>query len=413
MLRKVSLLMLVTVLMTSACGKAAVDLPNSVRQYSLTDLDKRIVAASNSFGLQLYREISRANPDTNVFISPLSVSSALSMAYNGAAGTTEEEMAKTLGLEGMTKTEAGYGYRIALDLLTHPSDTEIGMQVANSLWMRKGVPFHDAYVQQSKADYAAEVSELIFSSPSAARTMNRWVKNKTNGKITEMVDNIKPQSVLYILNAVYFEGMWTNPIIPESTKSSEFHTSATERVTVRMMTSGGQYEYVQADGYQAVRLPFGKKESVSMVILLPDEEMELEGLQEKLAEDTTRLTEPYKKRPGRVELPRVSIEYEAGLNDPLKMMGMKEAFVPNSADFSSMAPAPPNLFINSVTHKTFLEITEQGTVAAAATKVEMLAGSAPPEDPFHMTMDRPFVLAIVDHDTDSILFVGTIMNPNG
>jgi serine protease inhibitor len=201
--------------------------------------------------------------------------------------------------------------------------------------------------------------------------------------------------------------------LPESTMPSKFHTSASETVSVNMMARGGQYEYVQVDGYQAIRLPFGKKASVSMVILLPDEYEGLVTLQEKLAEDPTRLTQPFEKRPGRVELPRVNIEYQTSLNDSLQRIGMNEAFIPNSADFSGIAPTPPNLFINSVSHKSFLEMTEQGTVAAAATKVEMLAGSAPAEDPFHMTMNRPFLLAIVDNETDSILFVGTIMNPNG
>ncbi|WP_373233361.1 serpin family protein [Cohnella sp.] len=413
MFRRIILLLLVIALLGSACGKAAVDEEKGVRQYTLTDLDKRVVEASNSFGMRLYREISRANPNMNVFISPLSISSALSMVYNGASGTTLEEMAKSLGLDGMTKKESGHGYRVALDLLTHPADEEIGLTVANSLWMRKGKTFHETFVQQSRDDYAAEVSELIFSSPNAARTMNRWVKNRTNGKIPDIVDNVKPQSVMYVLNAVYFEGKWTEPFLPDSTTSGEFQTLASETVPVKMMARGGQYEYVQADGYQAIRMPFGKKASVSMVILLPDEVEGIVSLQEMLAEDTTRLTKPFEKRPGRVELPRVHIEYEASLKESLRTIGMKEAFIPIRADFSSIAPTPPNLFINNVTHKTFLEITEQGTVAAAATTVEMLAGSAPAEAPFHMIMNRPFVLAIVDHDTDSILFVGTIMNPNG
>lgn len=413
MFRRVSLLMLVTVLVSSACGKAAVNEQQNVRQYSMADLDKRVVAASNTFGLQLFREISRVNPNKNVFISPLSISSALSMTYNGSSGETAAEMGKVLGINTMTNGEAGRGYRVALDLLTHPTDEEIGLTVANSIWMRKGERFHEAFIKQSKKDYNAEVSELIFSSPNAARTMNRWVKDKTKGKIPEIVDNIKPQSVLYLLNAVYFEGKWKEPFLTESTTSGIFYPSASETVDVKMMGRGGQYEYEQIDGYQAIRMPFGKKDSASMVIMLPDEAGGLEALQEKLAKDPARLTRAFDIRSGRLELPRVHIEYQESLNESLRMLGMNNAFDPIAANFSNMAPIPPNLFINSVTHKTFLEITEQGTVAAAATKVEMLAGSAPPEEPFHMTMNRPFVLAIVDHETGSILFIGTIINPRG
>jgi serine protease inhibitor len=411
------MLLLAVTLMGTACQKESVavdiDTEKNVRQFALTDLDPRMIAAANSFGLQLYREISQAHPNSNVFISPLSVSSALTMAYNGASGTTADEMAKSLRIDALTKKEVGHGYRVALDLLTHPQDTEIDLEIANSLWMRRGKTFHENFVQQSKEDYAAEVSELIFSSPNAARTMNRWVKNKTHGKIPNIVDNIKPQSVLYLLNAVYFEGKWSDPFLAESTTSSEFHPSDSEQLTVKMMARGGQYEYDHTDGYQAIRLPFGKTASVSMIVLMADENEGLEALQEKLAEDPTRLTKPFELRQGRVELPRVHIEYETNLSASLQKMGMNEAFNADLGNFSSMAPSPPNLFINEVRHKTFLTITEQGTVAAAATIVDMLAGSGPPEDPFHMIVNRPFVVAIVDHETDSILFVGTISNPNG
>jgi serine protease inhibitor len=419
MVRKLSFLMLSVMLLCTSCASSMKEQvkpeesEKKVRQFSITNLDPRIVKASNSVGLQIYREITLAQPGQNVFMSPLSVSSALAMVYNGAAGATETAMATALGLNEMTKEEVGQGYRTILDLLNHPIDPDLHLAVANSIWMRKGKTFHDDFVQRSKVDYAAEVSVLNFNSPSAIRTMNRWVKDRTNGKIPTIVDNIDPLAVLYVLNAVYFEGKWTEPFLPDSTTVSDFHISATDNVNVKMMSRGGNYEYTEEAGYQVIRLPFGKKTSSSMVILLPDEEDGLIALQERIAADPTLLTTTFNLRQGRLELPRVKFDYKVTLNEMLKTIGMSEAFNPEKADFSAMAPAPPNLFINNVEHKTFLEINEQGTTAAAATKVEILVGSAQPDNPFHMTVNRPFLIAIVDQETGSILFVGTVVNPNG
>jgi serine protease inhibitor len=419
MVRKLSFLMLSVMLLCTSCASSMKEQvkpeesEKKVRQFSITNLDPRIVKASNSVGLQIYREITLAQPGQNVFMSPLSVSSALAMVYNGAAGATETAMATALGLNEMTKEEVGQGYRTILDLLNHPIDPDLHLAVANSIWMRKGKTFHDDFVQRSQEDYAAEVNVLDFNSPSAIQTMNRWVKDHTNGKIPSIVDNIDPLSVLYVLNAVYFEGKWTEPFLPDSTRVSDFHISATDTVNVKMMSRGGNYEYMEEAGYQAIRLPFGKKTDSSMVILLPNKDEGLIALQERIAADPTLLTTTFNLRQGRLELPRVKFDYKVTLNEMLKTIGMSEAFNPEKADFSAMAPAPPNLFINNVEHKTFLEINEQGTTAAAATKVEILVGSAQPDNPFHMTVNRPFLIAIVDQETGSILFVGTVVNPNG
>jgi serpin B len=280
--------------------------------------------------------------------------------------------------------------------------------------MREGVPFHESFVQQSLTDYSAEANQLDFDSSNAAKKINSWVERHTDGHIKEMVKDISPNSVLYLLNAVYFEGAWTEPFRSESTNRAEFYLSDEEAVTVEMMSKGGHYEYAQKDGYEAVRLPLGKGESASLVIFLPDSNRgALHTLQEKLAADPSLVTEPFDIRSGIVDLPKVKIEYSVDLNEDLKGLGMGKAFDPIRADFSRMAPEPPNLFISKVEHKTTLDINEEGASAAAATKVEMMEGAAQPENPFHITINRPFILSIVDRDTGTILFVGTIVNPLG
>lgn len=413
---KISLLFIVFALLCTNCEQTSgrVDTDAKVRQYALTDLDKRIVQASNAFGLQLYREVSRSQEGENVFLSPLSISSALAIVYNGAEGNTREAMAKTLGLSEIAREDSSHGYRVLLDLLNHPTDSGVELSVANSIWKRQGNLFHEKFLQQSRTDFNAEVSELDFKSSKSVDTMNNWVKQQTNGKIQDIVEEINPLTMLYVLNAVYFDGVWTVPFLPDSTTKGQFHISPSDVVSVDMMSGGGHFEYVKEAGYEAIKLPFGKQESTSMVILLPEEGAEgLHHLRERLVNDPTLITKPYDVQQGGMQMPKVNFEYDVDLNEMLQALGMSEAYDRVHADFSGMAPEPPNLFIGDVRHKTFLDINEQGTTAAAATKVEMLAGSAPPMDPFQMKIDRPFILSIVDKDTGSILFVGTVVNPKG
>lgn len=240
--------------------------------------------------------------------------------------------------------------------------------------MREGKPFHDSFVQRVADDLFAEAAELDFNNPDSVQTMNDWVKEETSGKITDMVKEIGPETMVYVLNAVYFQGAWTVPFEPSFTKKDEFYGPLGRAIPVDMMAKGGMFEYDVKPDYEAIRLPYGKDESAAMTIFLPNEGVGLDELQRSMADEPNLVTEPFELRQGRVELPRVNFEYQISLNDALIALGMGEAFDPNKADFSLMAPEPPNLFIGKVEHKTFLEMNEQGTTAAAATAIEMEAG---------------------------------------
>lgn len=384
------------------------------RRYQAADLDPRTVAASNAFGLKLFERLREAEPGANVWVSPLSVSSALAVAYSGASGKTAEAMAGTLGLDGLSAKEAGDGYRKLLDLLNRPVDPGIGMATANSLWLKEGVPFRDAYLQDAEADYGAELRTLDFAKKAdALKAMNGWVKERTNGRIQKILEDIDPAAVLYILNAVSYRAAWTKPFNANNTEEAKFHVSETEAIPAMMMAQGGTYEYAETDDYQAIRLPLGKNASAAFVVLLPKPGVTLGSLTDKLADDPALLTADWPRRLGQIELPRFRVEDSSELNDSLKALGMGEAFDPKRASFAGIAPEPPNLYIGRVLHKTFLDVNEDGVEAAAATSVEMLAGAAPAEDPFRMTVDRPFVAAIVDAETGAVLFVGAVANPGG
>ncbi|WP_256757406.1 serpin family protein [Cohnella sp. WQ 127256] len=410
----VNLLVIFTAFVCSSCQNGnTVESVEHQREYTLADLDTRIVEASNRFGLTLFSELSKQKSDDNVFISPLSISSALSLVNEGATGETTKALMKTLELGTMSKEEVGQGYRMLLDLLRSSEDRDVELNVANSIWMREGQKFHEAFVQRSRTSYHAETNQLDFNSPSAVKKMNNWVDQQTNGKIKEMVKVIHARSILYVLNAVYFKGAWSQPFQPQATSEGKFHVPDSEAVSIELMSKSGHFEYTKQPEYEAIRIPFGKKESASMVIFLPEAaEGSVNQVLQKLTADSELITKPFELRQGRVDLPKVKFDYSISLNDALQAMGMGEAFDEVRADFSLMAPQPPNIFISKVDHKTTLEINEQGTEAAAATKVEMLAGSSEPSDPFHMTIDRPFIVAIVDQVTNSILFIGTVVNPN-
>lgn len=411
---------LAAVVACSGCGNSGAgnnpDPQSEKRQvsaYTAQGVDSSLVQASNGFGLSLMEKLMAERPEQNVLLSPLSVSSALALTTTGGAGKTGEEMREALGLGGKTNDEIGEGYRVLLDLLRHPGEEGIRTNVANSLWLNEGKPFLDEFVGRSRDDFGAEVERVDFAAPQTLRTMNEWVENATEGKIKRMLESVEADAAMYVLNAVYFNGAWTTPFNPNRTKDGLFRVSPGDTVSVPMMSGGGRYLYAKKDGYEAIRLPYGKRESAYMAVLMPDEDVPLSELAVRLAENPGLLTESYEARPGSIEVPRLRLEYSEDLVGTLRRAGIAEAFEPDRSDFSAMAPEPPNLFISKVTHRAALAMDEEGTEAAAATVVEMLAGAAPPEEPFEMKVDRPFIAAIVDGGTGCVLFAGAVFDPGG
>ncbi|MFC5467676.1 serpin family protein [Cohnella suwonensis] len=406
----------------AGCGRGeegAILPEKGVRQYSASRLDPAVVDASNRFGLSLYGRLTEAKEsDGNVFMSPLSVSAALALVARGAAGETDAGMSKALGLEGMTNDHIGSGYRVLLDLLRHPNDDDVIMTFASSLWMAGHKMFNPGFISGSVSDYAAETFAYDAEDDSAAKRMNDWAAKRTDGAIKKVIDRIDPNSALYVLNAIDFDGAWTSPFNAAVTNRARFHPTgfpSEEDFFVQMMTQGGLYEYAKLDGYETIRLPIGKKDSAYLAVVLPDKaEDALAKLQAKLAADPKILTGKLESRRGTIELPKTQFAYSANLNEELKAMGMETAFDPLNASFPGINDEPQTLFISNVEHFSSFEMNEDGVSASAATIVEVEVGAAspPPEEPFRMSVDRPFVVGIVDRETGVILFVGTVSNPN-
>ncbi len=375
-------------------------------------LDQRLVDAGNGFGFNLFLSLAESEPQGNLFISPAGIMTALAMTYNGAAGDTERAMAETMMLDQMTLEEVNLAFADLLTILRNP-DPDLELAIANSTWAREGIDFYEDFIDRVVEYFGATAESLDFSRPDAADRINAWVSENTRGAIDGIVDPpIDPDTVLFLINTIYFKGEWNEPFDPELTTNQPFHLPGGEIINHPIMFRNDEFRYFENETMQIVELPYGQNSRVGMYIILPAEEPGLQGLYGELNSDTWQAwTRSLSMQQGQVGLPRFQFEYEKTLNDYLVALGMEPAFNEKVSDFSNMRPEPPNLFISEVKHKTFIEVNEEGTEAAAATSVEMAPTSAPPGEPFVMIADRPFFFAIADNMTGTILFMGSLVTP--
>ncbi|HEV2132360.1 MAG TPA: serpin family protein, partial [Longimicrobiaceae bacterium] len=368
-------------------------------------LDERIVHAYTDFGLRLFGSLAEAAPESNLFVSPTSAAFALAMTYNGAAGETREAMARTLGIAGMSREEVNRANREWLAALANTGDRRVELALANSLWGRQDFPFHNAFFERTREFYSAEVRQLPFDA-AAVRAMNGWVSTQTRGKIDDIIEEIDPLAVLYLLNALYFKGEWQYRFDPAETRNEPFLVPDGRRPIVPLMRQKVMLPYLRAEGFQAVSLPYGSGR-FSMVLVLPDENSSLAAFYARLTpERWNAWMDELRETEVQVFLPRFRLEWEKDLNDVLKAMGMGIAFT-GAADFSEMSPTD-GLLIRKVKQKTFVEVNEQGTEAAAVTVVVIGRTSGPPT----LRLDRPFFYAIRDNATGTLLFLGQVVNPS-
>jgi serpin B len=400
------LLLYITVLVSTA-GCSAVIEP----VYAADKVDTRLVAANTSFAFDLFHTLREESSGENIFISPASISLALAMTYNGAAGDTAAAMTEVLKFQNMSMEEINAAFADLRSILQNP-DPKVELAIANSLWARLGVDFNDDFLERNRDYYGAEVTALDFDLPDATDTINRWVEQQTNNKIKDLIaPPIDPMTVLFLINAIYFQADWQEPFDPKLTREIPFQQTDGSRKNHPVMFRDGDFRYLDGQGFQAVAIPYGETGRLSMYVFLPDPDQSLQSFYGQLSSSNWNTwMESFKEIEGTVGLPRFTFEYESSLNDVLKSLGMGIAFDATAAEFSAMRPVPPRLYIAEVKHKTFVEVNEKGTEAAAATSVEIRTESVN-MDRFNMTMDRPFFFSIVDDQTDSILFMGTVNEP--
>jgi serine protease inhibitor len=417
---RISLALLIGLLGLTACAEAhtprapqastsPVAPSPRLAQTPAPEVSYQLVNANNRFGFQLFKQIlDQADKQGNVFVSPSSVAIALSMTYNGADGTTKTAMAKALQLNKMTLEVLNQENADLINLLKN-ADPQVQLTIANSLWTRQTVTFNPDFLAQTKRFYDAPVNSLDFNNPDATKTINEWVSQTTQGKITQMIDRIQPDQVMFLINALYFKGKWANEFDPKQTVTQPFYLGNGQQKQHPLMTQSDRYAYYENKQFQAVSLPYGNGR-MSLYVFLPKPNQKLSTFYKSLtAENWQTWMTLFSKRDGRVQLPKFKLEYEIELKQALSALGMAVAFDPNRANFANLSPM--TTVISQVKHKTFVEVNEVGTEAAASTSVGISVTSAPAIPPFQMTVDRPFFCAIRDNQTGTLLFMGSIVNP--
>ena len=372
---------------------------------ALSPAELRMVDAANQFGFDLLRRARGGGPKDNLFLSPVSVSMALGMTLNGAGNATFDSMRTAMRLAGATLDVINAGYRNLIDLL-RGLDPSSQFQIANSIWADAGTPFLPAFFAAGRSNFDAEVRALDFRALATVGTINDWVKTKTGGKIPTILDQISADEVLFLINAIYFKGSWRTAFDPKKTQDGPFRAAdGTVQSVKTMVLQPTLQRYTSSRDFEIVELPYGNG-AFAMTIVLPRADRTLADVTEGL--DAARWAEwvaDLHDRDIGVAMPRFKLEYQRTLNDDLSALGMRVAFDPNLADFSRMAAVGPGgLYITRVTHKTFVDVNEEGTEAAAATTVGIGLTSAPAT----MQIDRPFLFAIRERLTGTILFLGQI-----
>jgi serine protease inhibitor len=362
---------------------------------------------NNRFAWSIFKELNREDADRNIFISPLSISSALGMALNGAESSTKEAMETTLGYEGMMRDEINSGYKYLLERLK-TLDEKIKLNISNSIWMRDSFPVKRQFIDLNRDAYSAEIEFLDFNSPDAADTINNWIDDATEGLISKMIEPpIDPRTIMYLINAIYFKGIWTTQFDPEKTFDGTFHTYAGGNQSARMMDRKGETEYLDGENYKAIRLSYGNGKT-AMYCILPDEGVDINTF---ISEFTEEKWESLKKgllpvHDLIIQIPKFKMEYGIKeLNGTLTALGMGEAFQPEVADFSGIAD---DVWISAVLHKAVIEVNEEGSEAAAATAVEMRTTSV--AEPVTFIADRPFLFIIADDEEGTVLFMGKLVS---
>lgn len=402
-------LTLLALLILPSCEKMdPVDpVDKEARKIELNKKSAEILQADRQFAFELFKEVHSLSDADNLMISPLSTSYALGMTLNGANGDTKEAFRQVLHFDGLTDQEVNESYQdLMLQLVS--LDDKVQFSIANSIWYKLGYNVLEAFIDTNQEYFDAAVEELDFSDPGAVDIINGWIEEKTNDKIRDMLDYIPSDAVMYLINAIYFNATWMYQFDPEETFEDDFILEGGGMHRCDFMQVEGGFNYTSQEDFTAVELPYGDS-AFSMVVLLPEPGVSIADLVEALdAESWDSWFASSHSLNVQIQLPKFKYGFKSLLNDPLIDLGLGIAFT-EGADFSNITPGG-GIFISRVIHQTFIDVNEEGTEAAAATIVEMLESSIP-AGPIEFRADKPFLYAIRENSTGTLLFMGKVGKP--
>lgn len=394
----------------TAAASAAVPPAVLEAEQQATPVDAALVNADTGLGLALLARLTQGS-SINVAISPLSISTALQILYNGSAGSTREAMAQALELGALSDAAALDAANAALQASLIGADPDVQLIVANSLWMHLSEnPVLPSFTAMDETYYGAKVGDLA----GAPVDVNAWVASETQGLIPAILPKSGvdyAQIIAVIANAVYFKGEWTTAFNPADTAAQPFFLADGTQTTVEMMRQSGTYQYLAGANFTAARVPYGGGR-FSMLLVLPDSGITLGDFVAGLtAGELNGWMSQLQPTAGTIFLPRFTATFgPQSLNAPLISLGMGVAYCPNPADFAALASTPS--CISDVRHATVVQVDESGTVAAGATGVTIAPTVVGPGSPFQLLLDRPFLYAIQDDRSGGLLFIGVMMDPS-
>lgn len=400
------ILAFIAAMFSTSCKKNSDDnLPKDPVPIQMNASQVSVVNNSNSFAFDIFRNVVESEQaGKNIMISPLSISVALSMTANGAAGETRTAMLEGLRSGGLTVDEINTAYKELVKALLSV-DKRVLISIANSVWTEKHFKAKQAFIDVLEDFYSAQAKPFDVTDPGAKDAINKWIEDNTNGLIKKMIEGIEPDEIMFLINAIYFKGMWKDQFDKDATVNENFSKAAGNSVQVPMMKRKGDYKIYQGQDLVMAEFPYGQGNYV-MDVILPSTAGGVDEAIKNLTPDSFgQMVAGLSSRETEVSFPRFKYGYKKELNDILTEMGMGPAF--NNGDFSNIADAP--LEISRVLHQAFIETNEEGTEAAAATVVGIRLTSMPMI--FELRLDRPFCYIIRETSTNAILFMGRVSDP--
>lgn len=374
------------------------------RDFSFQEM--QVAGANTVFAFELLRRVHPEADAPNLLLSPLSASMALGMAMNGTTGDTYAAMRATLGFGTLREEQVNAAYRGLIEQL-RVRDRKVEFRLANSVWARSGFAFEATFLDATREHFDAHVAELDFAEPHAPAVINAWADEATGGRISEIVEQIDPLDIMFLLNAVYFKAPWSSPFEPQATRAEPFQRLGGGTVQAPTMMRDGATAWFQDQEVSVAELPYADSAFV-MTLIQPADGQTLDGLIGSLTPELWQgwLSSLQSSRV-LLYLPKFRYDFDTSLLEPLDAMGMGIAFDPASADFSRLTRVRDDVYISGVRQKTYIDVHELGTEAAAVTSVTVSVTSMPPI----LRFDRPFLYAIRERESGAILFIGRVGDP--
>ena len=373
----------------------------------MSDNERKIIGQSNTFAINLFR--TQVGMDSKV-VSPVSVAYLMGMLANGANGNTQEEIMKCLGMEGVSILTLNEAYKSFINMAAK-WDKQTTINIANCIAVNKTISLKETYKTDMTSMYDADVESLDFASPSALETINTWCSKKTEGMIPKIVDQLDNNALAVLMNAIYFNGTWKSQFDKNDTEEERFQGYTRDVKRVKMMHQNEKFYYTSNDDYAAVSLPYGNG-TYTMTVILPNNGKSTTDVMNGLnADKFDKMSHNMEECIVDLKLPRFKTSTKSQLNKPISELGAPSIFISGKADFSNMSATP--MFVSAMIQKAKIEVSEEGTKAAAVTAGVMVMSALSTEEPRHVAFhaNRPFIYTITERNSGAILFIGQYTGP--